>query len=187
MDYSPKGNYLITSSGSAVVVWDAASGNKLKTLQGHQREIEAVALSPDGRQCFLSAGYRDNALWDVDTGKKIRALDLWGVTRSVAFSPDGRLLVTTSGSGELGAKLWNVEKGYHLHTLRGHTSRAVSAVFSPDSKYVLTGSLDGTARIWDAHTGDELVRLIGLEEGKDWLAVTADGLFDGSLGARQRV
>src|SRR5258708_6439131 len=43
----------------------------------------------------------------------------------------------------------------------GHTNYVTSAVFSPDGKYVLTGSFDKTARLWDANTGKELQQFLG--------------------------
>lgn len=69
----------------------------------------------------------------------------------------------------------------------GHTSTVTSVAFSPDGKQVLTGSVDGTVRLWDVLTGDELVRILSLDRGEEWLVVTPDGLFDGSPGGRQRV
>ena len=69
----------------------------------------------------------------------------------------------------------------------GHTRQVNAVAFHADGQHVLTGSDDGTARLWDLATGEELVRLIDLGRGKDWLAVTHDGLFDGSAGGRQQV
>jgi WD40 repeat protein len=60
-----------------------------------------------------------------------------------------------------------------------------SAVFNPDATRILTGSADGTTRIWDAKSGKELAALYAFDRGKDWLVVAPDGRFDGSDGARQ--
>src|SRR5262249_33383178 len=48
-------------------------------------------------------------------------------------------------------------------------------------------SLDGLTRLWEASTGDELLRLVSLDSSQDWLVVTPDGLFDGSAGGRNKV
>ena len=63
----------------------------------------------------------------------------------------------------------------------------VSATMAPDARHVVTCSVDGSTRIWDVATGRELARLTTVNNGKDWLVTTPEGLFDGSLAARERV
>lgn len=73
---------------------------------------------------------------------------------SVAFSPDGKTVV--SGSEDNTLKLWNVATGKELRTLSGHSSVVSSVAFSPDGKTVLSGSRDNTLKLWDVVTGKEL-------------------------------
>src|SRR5260370_38210537 len=74
--------------------------------------------------------------------------------RCVAFSPDGKRIVT--GSWDKTARLWDAETGKEILALEGHSSMVQSVAFSPDGKSVLTGSLDGTARVGDPETGKRL-------------------------------
>ena len=53
--------------------------------------------------------------------------------------------------------------------------------FSPDGKQVLTGSEDGTTRIWETQTGRELCRLISFTDGT-WAVVDSEGRFDAANG-----
>jgi WD40 repeat protein len=72
----------------------------------------------------------------------------------VAFSPDGRLLA--SGSDDQTVKLWDVETGQEVRTLRGHNGGVWSVAFSPDGRLLASGSGDGTVKLWDVATGQEV-------------------------------
>ena len=72
--------------------------------------------------------------------------------RSVAYSPDGRHIV--SGSEDRTIRIWNVESGVAVgKPLEGHTGRVESVAYSPDGHLIISGSSDRTIRIWDAETG----------------------------------
>ncbi len=69
-----------------------------------------------------------------------------GGLESIAFSPDGKYILT--GSTDNTAKLWNIH-GHEIQTFSGHSSGVNSVAFSPDGKQVLTGSRDSTAILWE--------------------------------------
>jgi conflict system STAND superfamily ATPase/WD40 domain-containing protein len=79
--------------------------------------------------------------------------------RTIAFSPDGKRVVTASRDNT--ARLWDAESGKDIAELKGHTSSVWSAAFSPDGTRVVTASEDGTARLWDAEGGKETAVLKG--------------------------
>jgi len=74
-----------------------------------------------------------------------------GVVEAVAFSPDGKTVLT--GSFDRTARLWDVATGLPVGRPLVHQGFVEAVAFSPDGKTVLTGSFDRTARLWDAITG----------------------------------
>jgi WD40 repeat protein len=76
-----------------------------------------------------------------------------GRVSSVAFSPDGKCIV--SGSRDNTLRLWDTVSGAHLNTLRGHSSYVHSVAFSSDGTRIMSGSWD-TLRLWDAVSGVHL-------------------------------
>ena len=79
-----------------------------------------------------------------------------GWVTSVAFSPDGRHIV--SGSGDKTIRVWDAEIGAMVvGPLEGHSSWVTSVAFSPDGTHIVSGSGDRTIRLWDAKTGDMVI------------------------------
>lgn len=58
-----------------------------------------------------------------------------------------------TGSMDQTAKIWDLETGKEVATLKGHTGEIVSLNFSAEGDRLITGSFDFTARIWDTNTG----------------------------------
>jgi WD40 repeat protein len=76
---------------------------------------------------------------------------------NVGFSSDGQRLAT--GGEETTVKIWDVQTGRELHTLRGHSGEVYTLAFSPDaeSRWVASAGEDSSIKIWESHAG-KLVR-----------------------------
>jgi WD40 repeat protein/uncharacterized caspase-like protein len=183
---SGDGSRLLSGSqDNTAILWDGRTGKPLRTLRG--AHLRYVALSRDGRRALTELDRI--ALWDTETGKTLRTLGSV-LAGSVSLSSDASRALTVdkaydrSGTQEEGsAILWDAETGKVLQTFRGGVDEFKAVSLSGDGKLLLTASREGAPRLWDATTGKELCRLINLGDGKEWLVVTPDGLFDGSAGA----
>ena len=138
-------------------------------------ECRAVAYHPLGH--VLATGHDDGSvrLWDVPTGKELRALSHFATDRvsSVAWSPDGRQLA--SGSEHKLVRLWDTVTGQLVRTLPDHSRGVLSVAWSPDGRQLASGSGDKTVRLWEVATG-KLVRVLsGHTERVFSVAFSPDG------------
>ncbi|MCL1874822.1 MAG: AAA family ATPase [Synergistaceae bacterium] len=159
--YSPDGHYIVTSGDNTARVWDAESGELVKTLEGHSNFLTSAAYSPlDGRYIVTASLDKTARVWDAESGELVRILEGHSnKVTSAAYSPDGRNIVTASDDNT--ARIWDAVSGSLVRILEGHNNRVASAVYSPDGRFIVSASSDKTARIWDAESGKLVKTLEG--------------------------
>ena len=133
-----------------------------------------TALSPDGKRLAVASFWRDGAVFDLETGGE--AFELKGTIGSVvlvhggvSWSPDGRNIAATTADG---ASVWDARTGRLRFTLVGHGGFVLSAAWSPDSSRLVTGGVDGTAKVWE----------IGMGGVRELWSLSAQETTDGIVG-----
>jgi WD40 repeat protein len=132
--------------------WNAATGESLAVLAGHQGRVWAIDTVADGTVLASAGGDHSVRLWRQDTDPLI--LRGHGApVRSVAFSLDGALVA--SGAEDREIRIWDARTGRGLGVLTGHTGKVRCLSWDPDG-VLLSGSSDGTLRWWDWPGGRQL-------------------------------
>ena len=72
-------------------------------------------------------------------------------------------------------KVWDAVTGQQPFALKGHTGHAKSVMFSPDGRWLASGSADTTVKIWDAATGEETFTLQGHAAATSSVSFSPDG------------
>jgi WD40 repeat protein/predicted Ser/Thr protein kinase len=132
-------------------------------------QLYAAEPSPDGRRVATAGWGKDIVIYDLESGGKLQTLT--GHTRqlmgfhSLAFSPDGRRLVSASGGlllsgGQFELLLWDLATGSNTN-LDVRSSSFLAVAFSPDGRWLASACLDGTVGLWDADTHNNIAMLRG--------------------------
>jgi WD40 repeat protein len=148
--FSPDGSTLVgAGTDGNIRLWETSDGTLLNTLY-HARQANAVAISPDGTLlatafCALwgdGCEQGGTVVWQISDGIMVRQFD--DLAESVAFSPDGKILVSGSGQNDPYIRLRSVEDWSLLSVVDGS---AFSLDFSPDGTLLATSDSSAVS-IW---------------------------------------
>jgi WD40 repeat protein len=155
--FSPDGRRIASAGlGPLVRVLDAATGQRSTDFDGHTDVVFCLAWQPDGQRIASAAwdGRRHFVqVWDARNGREAFTFpdgpaDFAAAYFSVAFSPDGRYLVTGEGRGAV--QVWDARTGGEVGTLGTHGREIRGVVFSKDGRHLASASNDGEVKLWDA-------------------------------------
>jgi hypothetical protein len=177
--FSPDGKTFVTASDDCTAkVWNTDAGKLLFTLKGHQNRVRSAVYSSDGKTIltisdnmakvwnaqngkllFMSIGHKDdigNTIYEANGKKTITISD--GYTGEVLYAPNGKTKLAVFNNGDV--DIYDVVRNDKLlFTLKGHSSKVLSAAYVPDGKSIVTIFDDNSAKVWNIKPAKELSTL----------------------------
>lgn len=159
------------------LIYDAATGELVQTLEGHLFDIMDIGFTPDGAR-IVTAGFDGTVkVWALESGENIGTyFGHQGPVQDLQVSADG---TTVASSGWADVLVWDLETFETKFTIVGHSGRVDGIDLSPSGDLLLTASdTDRTTRLWDLtpYWSHELIGLPGpTQGGHGGLAYSADG------------
>ncbi|GAB4443278.1 MAG: hypothetical protein OHK0035_36470 [Cyanobacteria bacterium J069] len=139
---------LSASDDGTLKQWDLATQTLMRTIDGHDWLVSAIATSQ--RMPIFASGGGDGRInvWNLETGEQTASL---GKHRdrisALLLSPDGHTLISASYDKTI--RLWNLRTDALIATLRAHTDRITSLAITPDWQSLVSAGADKTLRFWD--------------------------------------
>src|SRR5262249_51592905 len=156
------GDEIITTElGGTWTRWNGVTGQRKGVLTAPM-VARKCNVSKNGLLAITFTDY-DVSLWDMRSGRSLakHRLDPKHPIYSACLAPNGTRILTTSSADHKLAQLWDARTGRLLGVLQEHFDFIMAAVFSPDSKWIVTASTDHNAGLWDAVTGRRIFMLEG--------------------------
>ncbi len=155
--FSPDGQTVAYTDNMAgdIVLWNLRERSIVKRLRGHTWYVTSLAFTPDSQLLVSGSGDRTAKVWDVALGKEKTVFTNYNIglgdveIMAPRLSPNGRMLATAATGGGTRISIQAVPSGEEIIRLRGHRNLVTGGAFSPDGRAFISGSLDGTVRLWD--------------------------------------
>ncbi len=142
-----------------IKILDRSNFGVAQALLGHKAPILALAFNANGTMLASASADRTVRLWDPRGYNQIKVIKTKDYAVSaLAFSPDGRLLAyggtvikedTPYRYNDTEFFVWDIIKGKQVASLEGHRGAILALAFSPNNKWLASGSADKTIQVWD--------------------------------------
>jgi RNA polymerase sigma factor (sigma-70 family) len=184
--YTPDGKLLASGGSDGARIWDAATGKEVRRLPLDQCRdpYGPIAFSADGKLIAVG-GYdqerRGGAVYEISTGRRLYRFGKPGVYAEARFSPNDHILAVTYSVNDPTIDLHDAATGAPVRSLVGHRKRTdliiqqAQVVFCPGGKILVSAGADGTIRLWNMATGQEVRTLTVAPRYIDHIALSPDG------------
>lgn len=177
--YSSNSEYIIASFYSdCIILYNTRTGEEKFKIQFPDSYIHIISCSPNNDFFAFQEDYDKISIYDLTTGHYVKGFEYLFAPGFIHLdvSPNGKNFASGSDYSH-NVKIWNIETGTLVNELEGHTDTILSITYSPDGRYIASGSRDGTVRLWCALTGKELKKFFGYKHGTVVSAFSTNGKF----------
>ena len=177
--YSSNSEYIIASFYSdCIILYNTRTGEEKFKIQFPDSFIYIISCSPNNDFFAFQEDYDKISIYDLTTGHYVKGFEYFFAPGLIHLdvSPNGKNFASGSDYSH-NVKIWNIETGTLVNELEGHTDTILSITYSPDGRYIASGSRDGTVRLWCALTGKEIKKFFGHKYGTVVSAFFTNGKF----------
>ncbi len=206
--FSPVGHRVAVGRRNGTAeIWSTEPVRRMRRLPAKAKEegsyVQSLSFTSDGRFLIGSSLFNEEVyMWNWSTGRLIRTFEMeegragYRHASTVAMSRDGKLVVAgleqrrvstgDVGSESGGIMIWDAATGKLRFTLRGHEGGVRAVTFSPDDRWIISASYDGSIRYWDRASGKWVATFTPAQAGR-WMIITERGFFAGSRGSEDLI
>jgi len=160
-------------------LWEINAGKALSSVSMRLSEHDWLAAAISDDWATIVVGSLDGTVEFVDpqNGRLTGQTNIPIAPYTLELSPNGHTLAVGGSVGSLNgvAELWDVTTKRKLWRFGGHKQRVSVVTFSPDGRFLATGSWDSTLKLWDVKTGHELATLSGHKRAVVCAAFSPEG------------
>ena len=143
----PDGQSIATGGEDMLIhIWDPATGEIKRSLEGHTKPVKYLCFSPDGKY-LASAANTEIRIWDMETGASKKYVKHVTHVYNLDFNLDASRFLSTSLKNNF--LEWDRAEAEVLRSFDNHSRSCLVAAYSPDNKKIASGSLDRRIKIWD--------------------------------------